>query len=240
MFQQIPFKFEPRESYTFDTYVSGSNELLLDLVSQCASESGEQQVYIWGDEGQGKSHLLQAACNLASQKNRTVCYLPAGQFINQSSQVFDGLESLNLVCIDDVHCLAGEKQWEKALFNLINRCRESQTSLLFSSAVAPEQLKIQLADLQSRLLWGPVLRLQGLSDEEKFDALRHRALQKGLELPENVADYLMRHYPRDLYGLFERLDKLDTASMASQRRLTIPFVKTVLGQMNTVYKNESS
>ena len=238
MFQQIPFKFEPRESYTFDTYVSGANELLLGLVSQCAIKTGEQQVYIWGDEGQGKSHLLQAACNFASQNNLTVCYLPANQLIDQDPQIFDGLESLDLICIDDVHSLSGNEQWEKALFNLINRCRENSTSLLFSSQVAPEQLNIRLADLQSRLLWGPVLRLQGLSDEEKFEALRHRALQKGLELPENVADYLMRHYPRDLFGLFERLDKLDTASMASQRRLTIPFVKTVLGQVDTLYKSD--
>lgn len=238
MFQQIPFTFEPRESYTFDSFVRGSNELLLDLIAQCATDVGEKQVYIWGDENQGKSHLLQATCNLASKNNRTVCYLPADELIHQDPRIFEGLESLNLICVDDVNSLAGNDEWEKALFNLINRCRENSTSLLFSSTVAPEQLKIRLPDLQSRLLWGPVLRLQGLSDDEKFDALRHRALQKGLELPENVADYLMRHYPRDLFGLFERLDKLDTASMASQRRLTIPFVKAVLGQVDTVYKND--
>ena len=238
MFQQIPFKFETRESNTFDTYVKGANELLVGLVSQCATDAGEQQMYIWGDEGQGKSHLLQAACNAASKDNRTVCYLPADQLVHQDPQIFDGLESLNLICIDDVHHLAGDMQWETAVFNLINRCRESNTSLLFSATVAPEQLNIQLADLHSRLLWGPVLRLQSLSDVEKFEALRHRASQKGLELPENVADYLMSHYPRDLFGLFERLDKLDTASMASQRRLTIPFVKDVLGRVDVVYKND--
>ena len=113
-------------------------------------------------------------------------------------------------------------------FNLINRCRESDTTMLFSSVSAPEKSKIKLADLQSRLSWGPVLRLQGLSDQEKFEALRNRAQHRGLELSQNVAEYLMRHYPRDLFGLFERLEKLDTASMALQRRLTIPFVKSVL------------
>lgn len=229
MYQQIPFKFEPRESYTFDSYVSGANELLVGLCSQCATDDGEQQVYIWGDEGQGKSHLLQASCNFASQNNRSVCYLPADQLVYQEPQIFDALETLDLICIDDVHSLVGKTPWENALFNLINRCREGNASLLFSSSVAPEQLDIGLADLRSRLLWGPVLRLQGLSDEEKYEALRARALQKGLELPENVADYLMRHYPRDLFGLFERLDTLDTASMALQRRLTIPFIKDVLG-----------
>jgi DnaA family protein len=89
-------------------------------------------------------------------------------------------------------------------------------------------MQVQLADLRSRLAWGPVFQLQSLSDVEKYEALRIRANLRGLELPRNVAEYLMRHYPRDLFGLFERLEALDTAAMAMQRRLTIPFVKSVL------------
>jgi len=234
MFQQIPFKFEPRDTYTFDTYISGDNQLLVGLCAQTAVREGEQQIFIWGEGGQGKSHLLQAACNVSAQNNLTAVYLPVGQMVDGSVRVFDDLESLDLICIDDVHSLVGFDEWENALFSLINRCRESGTALLFSSQLAPERLNIRLADLQSRLSWGPVLRLQGLNDEDKFEALRQRALQRGLELPQNVADYLMRHYPRDLFGLFERLDKLDTASMASQRRLTIPFVKAVLSNSTAI------
>lgn len=225
MFQQIPFKFEPRDNYTFDSYISGGNGLLVGLCAQSATEEGEKQIFIWGDEGQGKSHLLQAACNAAALNNLSACYLPVEQLVGKYAQIFDALESLDLICIDNVHCLVGLDEWENALFNLINRCRESGASLLFSSTLAPDQLKIRLADLQSRLSWGPVLRLQSLNDKEKFEALRQRALQRGLELPQNVADYLMRHYPRDLFGLFERLEKLDTASMAAQRKLTIPLLK---------------
>lgn len=228
MYQQIPFKFEPRESYSFDSYVSEKKDLVTGLCEQCATADGEKQVYIWAEEGQGKSHLLQAACNAAAQQNRTLCYLPADQLLLQDPQIFDGLESLDLICIDDVHLLVGSALWENALFKLINDCRASNASLLFSSLVTPEQLDIELADLRSRLSWGPVLRLSGLNDQQKFEALRQRALSRGLELPQNVAEYLMRHYPRDLFGLFERLEKLDTASMAMQRRLTIPFVKSVL------------
>lgn len=228
MYQQIPFKFEPRESYSFASYVSAKNDLVVGLCTQCATVNGEKQVFIWGEAGLGKSHLLQAACNAAAQQNRTLCYLPAEQLLAQDPQIFDGLESLDLICIDDVDQLAAIAVWENALFKLINNCRAGNASLLFSSSVAPDQLGIKLADLQSRLSWGPVLRLAGLDDEQKFEALRQRALSRGLELPQNVAEYLMRHYPRDLFGLFERLEKLDTASMAMQRRLTIPFVKSVL------------
>jgi len=229
MYQQIPFKFEPRKTYTFESYVVGPNDLVVDLCSQCAADEGEKQLYIWADDGIGKSHILQAACNLASQFNRPSCFLPATQLGEQGPQVLDGLEMLKLVCIDDVHCLLDSSEWELALFNFINRCRESETSLVLSSQVAPEQLKIKLPDLHSRLLWGPVIKLQSLNDSEKYEALRQRAFSNGLELPQNVADYLMRHYPRDLFGLFERLEKLDSAAMALQRKLTIPLVKSVLG-----------
>ena len=118
--------------------------------------------------------------------------------------------------------------WEEALFDLINRMRETGNSLLLAAATSPEAMQVQLPDLRSRLAWGPVFQLQSLSDAEKYEALRIRANQRGLELPGNVAEYLMRHYPRDLFGLFERLEMLDTAAMAMQRKLTIPFVKSVL------------
>jgi DnaA family protein len=72
-----------------------------------------------------------------------------------------------------------------------------------------------------------VFHLQDISDKEKYQALSYRARQNGLELPENVADYLMKRYPRDMFGLFERLSVLDKASMAMQRRLTVPLVKSV-------------
>jgi DnaA family protein len=94
--------------------------------------------------------------------------------------------------------------------------------------MSPDAMRPGLQDLRSRLMWGPVFQLQPLKDTDKFEALRLRAKQRGLELPQNVAEYLMRHFPRDLFGLFEKLDKLDMASMAMQRRLTIPFVKSVL------------
>jgi len=101
--------------------------------------------------------------------------------------------------------------------------------LLLASAVAPDAMSIQLPDLRSRLTWGPVFNLHDLDDAAKLSALRQRAHQRGLELGEPVAEYLLRRYPRDLSSLFEKLDQLDVASMALQRRLTIPLVKSVLG-----------
>ncbi|MFC1589172.1 DnaA regulatory inactivator Hda [Pseudomonadota bacterium] len=227
-FQQLPLHFGVRDVFSFDTLVAGANEIAIGIVQQCALGEGEKQVYIWSPRSEGKSHLLQAACHLASKNQRTVCYLPAEEIINQPVQMLEGLEQLNLVCLDNVNLMAQSAKWEEALFDLINRMRESGNSLLLTASASPEALAVKLPDLRSRLAWGPVFQLQALTDNEKREALRIRAGQRGLEMPDNVAEYLIRHYPRDLFGLFERLELLDTAAMAMQRRLTVPFVKSVL------------
>lgn len=230
VYRQLPLRFEPREVFSFGSYVAGENALALAMVEQLAAADGEKQLYLWSSGAQGKSHLLQAACIQAAKAGAAVCYLPVAEIIHQPVALFEGLEQLELLCLDDVQLLAGHAQWEEALFDLINRIRASDCRLLLSATQAPEKLAVRLPDLGSRLVWGPVIQLHALNDADKRKALQTRARLSGLELPENVADYLLRHYPRDLFGLFERLEKLDTAAMALQRKLTIPFVKSVLDQ----------
>ncbi len=227
-YQQLPLTFEPRERFTFEAFVPGRNRLAVDLARQMACGEGENQLLLWADKGSGKSHLLQAVCNLASQSRLTVCYLPAREIVDGYGDMLEGLEQLDLVCIDDVDVLMKSSRWEEALFDLINRIREAGKRMLLTSNRAPEACGIDLADLRSRLRWGPVFHLHELSDEDKMKAVQKRADQSGLELADNVASYLLSHYPRNLFDLFERLDHLDKASMAMQRRLTIPFVKSVL------------
>ena len=232
-FLQLPLEFAPRDVFTFDGFIDGDNALAVALVRQMALGEGERQMLLWACSGSGKSHLLQAACNLAAGSQRSVCYLPAAQFVDLDDGILDALEQLQLICIDDIHLLLHSSKWEEALFDLINRVREAGSVLLLASAVAPDAMDIQLPDLRSRLAWGPVFKLHDLDDAAKLAALRRRAQQRGLELGEPVAEYLLRRYPRDLFSLFEKLDQLDVASMALQRRLTIPFIKSVLGACRT-------
>lgn len=227
-FQQLPLTFEPRERFTFDAFIAGPNHLAVDLVRKMAGGEGETQLLVWAGKGKGKSHLLQAACNLAAQSNMTVCYLPAREIINSSPSIFEGLETLDMVCIDDVDVLMQTDDWEIGLFDLINRVRDAGKRILFAASKSPESSEIHLPDLRSRLGWGPVFHLQDLADEDKIKAMQKRAVQSGLVMADNVASYLLTHYPRNLFELFERLDHLDKASMAMQRKLTIPFIKTVL------------
>jgi DnaA family protein len=229
IYPQLPLGFEPGELFTFDSFVTGSNTVAVGLARQTALGEGEKQLYFWGESGLGKSHLLQASCNLAAKNQQTVCYLTQREIINQSADMFDGLEQLELICLDEIEKWLCTAAWENALFDLINRVREKNNRLIMASSYPPDEVFVKLPDLRSRLSWGPVFQLQDLSDKEKYQALRFRARQSGLELPENVADYLMQRYPRDMFALFERLAMLDKASMAMQRKLTIPLIKSVFG-----------
>ncbi len=224
---QLPLGLEPGERFKFTTYVEGDNALAAGITRQCALGEGEKQIFLWAPAGLGKSHLLQACCHLAAKHQRAVCYLTSQQMLAQPVTMFDGLEQLQLVCLDDLDQWLQSPMWQEALFGLINRIRDSGNSLIMASSNSPEALDIELADLRSRLGWGPVFQLKALSDTEKYQAMKIRARESGLELPENVADYLLRRFPRDLNDLFERLSILDKAAMSMQRPITIPLIKTV-------------
>jgi len=218
--KQLPLRFRVREEITFDDYLSGPNCEAVDLL-HCGTEP---YAYLWGAVGVGKSHLLQAAC----RTREAAAYLPLGELVDHDPGVLDGLENLDLVCLDDLERVAGNETWERALCDLYNRLREAGVLLRAAGVVAPTALRLTLADLVSRLGWGPVYHLQALNDPEKATALRLRARSRGMDLPEEVARYLLRHQPRDNASLFKLLDYLDQASLAAQRRLTIPFVRTIL------------
>jgi DnaA family protein len=143
--------------------------------------------------------------------------------------VLQGVESLDLVCLDDLHCVVGDEKWELALFNLYNRARQDNCKLVVAADAAPRVLAVGLADLRSRLSWGIVYRLAQADDEEKVEILRFRASRRGLLLPGEVARYIVNRAPRAMQPLLDLLEVLDKTSLAQQRALSIPFVKQVLG-----------
>ncbi len=218
---QLPLGITLSDSATFDNFYAGDNAAALHSV-----RSGvEPFVYLWGTNGTGRTHLLQAACQGAAAAGATAVYLPLAQHTELSPGLLEGLETTQLVCLDDVHAIAGLDAWELALFHLYNRLRDSESRLLAAADRAPGALPLGLADLRSRLVWGPVFQLHALGDADKLAALQLRARRRGLELPAEVGEYLLRRCPRDTHSLFALLDSLDRAALAAQRRLTIPFVR---------------
>jgi DnaA family protein len=226
--EQLPLGFTWRYGIRFDDFFSGPHTALVYCLRDCASGRGERFVYFSGGLGTGKSHLLQAACQAAAERDAAVAYLPLTELAAYGPEILDGLEGMALVCVDDVQAVLGNPEWEEALFHFYNRLRESQTTLIVAGDAGPGALPVGLADLRSRLTWGPVFRLDELSDAEKIAALQLRAKAHGFELPDEVAQYLIRRSPRDMTSLFDLLDRLDRESLAQQRRLTIPFVRTLI------------
>lgn len=217
------------DEVTFENFDPGNNVELIDLLKQTASNKGERILYICGTRGQGCSHLLQACCHEATQHQVSSVYLPLSQLITLSpDEVLHGLELLQLICIDDIHLVAGVPGWEEAVFHLFNRVYDAGGRIVITANDLPKSLPFRLPDLISRLSWGIVYQWRPLTDNEKLRVLTMRAKQRGIHLSEEVGKYILTHCPRHMSTLFAALDALDKASLAAQRRLTIPFVKEVL------------
>lgn len=225
---QLPLSLRLRDEATFANFFPGSNVEIIRSLEQVASGAGERMIYLCSARGQGRSHLLQAACHAAQQQQLTSVYLPLGNLLNFSPDMLSDLESLSLICIDDLHVIAGQPVWEEAIFHLYNRVNDSGKRLIIAANELPKQVGLQLPDLTSRLSWGIVYQLHALSDEEKIAALMMRADQRGMTLSEETAKYILTHCPRHMGTLLAALDALDNASLAAQRRLTVPFVKEIL------------
>ncbi|MDH5784726.1 MAG: DnaA regulatory inactivator Hda [Chromatiales bacterium] len=222
--EQLPLRIGLRDGATFANFLSGGNAALLHALEQ----GHEPFIYIGGSDGSGRSHLLQAACHEVSEAGGRAAYLPLTECMTMSPQMLDEMEQMTLVAIDDVELLAGNSEWEVALFHLYNRMRDVGHRLIVAGNGSPAALGILLPDLLSRLGWGPVFQIQPLNDSEKSQALRMRAEHRGMEMPVEVAEYLLNHSSRDMRDLFALLDRLDEGSLAAQRRLTIPFVRTFI------------
>ena len=229
---QLTLDIQLKESFTFDNYLTGDNPLVVSMLQDCVAANGESQLYIWGAAFTGKSHLLQAACHLAAQQKQAVSYLPLKQWLQYPVDILQGLETMDVVCVDDVQQVAQSPAWQEAIFDLINRLREAGKRLIFASNLPPNELPLQLEDLRSRLNWSPVVPLIPLNDEQKCLALQARAKSRGFDLPAAVAAYILNNYSRELGRLLATLETLDQASLRHQRRLTIPFVKTVFDTQN--------
>lgn len=228
MATQLPLHIALPETAVFDNFLQGENTVAVGFCRQLAVGEGDKQAFIWGGSAVGKTHLLQAACSQAAEAGRRASYLPLRKVLNYGPQLLEGLDQLDLVCVDDVQLCAGLPVWEEALFSLINQCRLTETKLLFSAENSPAELGINLPDLSSRLSWGAVVQVQELGDKEKLIWLQQRAQRQGLHMPEDVARYLLRHYPRDMHSQDKLLARLNTASLAAQRRLTVAFIKQAL------------
>ena len=225
---QIPLEFGFRETADFEHFVEGPNTEVCMISRSIARGELVHSIYLWGQVATGKSHLLQAVCNLASQTDLKVAYIPLSQYLELSPEMLEGLENLSMVCVDDIDCIAGQDEWEQSLFYLYNRLREQHKPLIMTGSKGPRDIVFKLEDLKSRIIWDLTYHLQPLSDKDKINLLQKRANTRTFEIPEEVATYLVNNVKRDLPSLLELLDKFDQATLTEKRKLTVPFVKILL------------
>lgn len=224
---------QSKATHRFSNFYAGCNQDIVHCLQEFLTTSTEPYMYLAGGPGSGRTHLLHALIHQAHELSYPSVYCPFDSYERYEPSLLDDIEASELICIDDINRIAGNKAWEIAAFDAFNRIREQSRRLVVVGNVLPSQLPLQLLDLRSRLSSGLCFFLQPLSDIEKQGALQKTAEDRGFTLPDSVAKYLMTHYGRESRELFAILARLDDASLEAKRKLTIPFVKQVLDSVMT-------
>jgi DnaA-homolog protein len=220
--KQLLLDIAPPPLPTLANFVPGRNaELLQTLESILMGREKERFFYLWGNGGCGKSHLLQGLAGAYKHTRMKATY-----FACEENTRFAAPCEADCVLVDNADCLGAEAQI--SLFNLYNRIRdEGHAFLMVTGPAAPAQLKMR-DDLVTRLGWGLVYQVHELTDEEKIKAMKSHAASRGLDLPQEVGDYLLRHERRDLPTLIATVDALDNYALANRRKITVPLVRELL------------
>lgn len=222
---QLALPLQLADHAVFTSFLPDGNETLVATLQELASGGDGHGCWLWGANATGKTHLLQAVCDVAGDRS---AYIPLSLFDSAGADILDGLASRELICIDDIDCVVGDDLWESALFDLCNQVFDAGGQLVVSAGSSPRECAIVLADLASRLSRLPVFQVRALDENELIAALQLRSRHRGLELPDVAARYLLKRSRRDMASLYELLDRLDVAALRAKRRLTLPFVRDVM------------
>ena len=228
--QQMTLPVNLEVAVSFENYYlpeNSPNFQAARCLYQMASGEGEVVAFAWGEADVGLSHLLQACAQHAADCGLQSSYISMAKVGERASEL-SSLATVDLLCVDDVDAIAGNSDWERALFHCFNAIKDRGGRLIFASHTPPNALAVGLPDLLSRLLWGPVYQLLPLDDEAKVSALQLQAHRLGMQISEEVAQFVVNHSPRGLASLFAVLARMDQETLVSKRRLTIPFIKQTL------------
>jgi DnaA-homolog protein len=205
--KQLLLDIKPAAAPSLDNFIVGRNAEALASLKQAINGNQPSFIYLWGEKGSGKSHLISAILN--NMLHKPISMRPTEAYF----------------FLDDVHLLDNEKQI--ALFNQYNQLKEAGGLLITAGLHAPTQMGLR-DDLATRLAWGLVYQLHPLNDDEKASALKQHAIERGMKLPNEVTDYCLRYLRRDLPSLMSVLDALDEWSLTEKKPVTVPMLKKLL------------
>ena len=225
---QLTLSLDTAPAVSFNSFHVDDNNLIARDALQAfvRGELHDVQMFLWGEAGTGKTHLLTAACDAFSRQGYRIAYFP-GEMINISGSL-EGMEHVDLLCIDDLQRI--DHASEVDLFHLINRCRAAGTQLVIAADRPADDLNLELRDLHTRLGWGLVFHLKPLTEAGLRDAFRKEIEQRSLHASDEVIAYVLKRFPRKMNILKQVVDTLDEVSLMEQRRITIPFIKGIFGE----------
>jgi DnaA-homolog protein len=228
--RQLVLNLRLRDGSSLENFYLGDNAEVLDrlrgLLADPPNVSGPATLYLWGEPVSGKTHVLEAACRFVRARGAAAFYLPLAT-PGILPAALEEMEHSSLICLDDIQQVAGDVVWEAALFACYELARTTGARLVTAATAAPSYAGFKMPELATRFGGGLVYQLYALSDDDKLEAILLRARHRGFDMPVEVGRYILHRYPRDLVSLFALLDRIDVASLASQRRITIPFLRQI-------------
>ncbi len=227
--EQLLLGLQPRADIRLSDFAAAGHGLLLAALAELLR--GELPLlYVHGEPGSGRSHLLAALCGEAETQGLSAVLLPLRALRGEDPAVLGGLEAQDLLAIDDLDAVAGMADWEEALFHLFNRARACGCRLVFAADCPPAHAGFCLPDLVSRLGQASCWELILPGDTGREALLQAVAARRSLVLEPELLRYLVQRGPRGSGRLLDLLGLLDRQSLVAGRRLTIPFVRPLLEQ----------
>ena len=228
--KQLIFPFQINQKASFDSFFcSPDNQNLMTRLADIVSSPDTSELIIHGEEGSGKSFLMQAICNELSSAEKQFAFIPMKKAFNMGVEIFQNLGSLDAVCIDDLQLILANQDWETALFNLINECQQSNCSLMLSlGGTQPLDESVILPDLLSRIKRMEFIALHAVQDEFFNQAINFVAQQLDIKIEEAELEFLLKHQTRIFSLLVENIITLDNQAASLKRKITIPLIKETL------------
>jgi len=227
---QMALDISLRDKVCFDSFVSGHNaELKQHLIKVAEGKETLAPLFIWGESGGGKSHLLNSCYRLAEENEQKPWFVSLSDLSAEkgSEAILTDLDDYDIYLMDGLDSIAGMAGWEEGLFQLCNLARDRNKSIIISAIKPPTSLDLGLRDLVTRLMSGLTYQVLPLSDEQKITALQERASSRGFEISEEAVKFILNRYRRETGNLFKILDQIDRASLEQKRLITIPFLRSL-------------
>ena len=206
-------------------FTSQENSHLLSLLKD---SDFLDDLFIYGTKESGKTFLLQAMCNSYSSVSKSSLYIPLKKVMKYGVEIFESLENIDLICVDGIEEAISKIEWEKAIFNLINKALISESRLILTSSKDLKSLNFSLPDLESRIRKIQSYELHPVNDKDIFDALKYISKLTSINLGDKEAKYLVTYSQRNISNLVHILESLDQLSMEMKRKITIPLIKEVI------------